>query len=469
MKTHRFLIPLLLTMLFSCNQSKKAPELLAVGVDSENALFTSIENNKQWPSYRGYFASGYMNNTNLPDSFNVETSHNIRWNTEIPGLGLSCPVIWDDQVFITTAISEEDSEGYRTGRYGDIAPVADSSNHIWKLYCIDKNNGEIEWEQILHQGIPSVKRHPKSSHANTSVATDGHHVVVFLGSEGLYCYDVKGELLWERDFGLIMSAWNVVESAEWEFCSSPIIFQDKIIIQADALNTSFVTVLDLFTGETQWRKEREEISGWCTPNIYFENNKARVVVNGYQHRGAYDLSSGEEVWKMSGGGDIQIPTPVIWKDLLIFSSAHGRHAPLMAINNNVVGEIPYPESDSIPGSDFAWFYDRGGSYMSTVLVYDSLLYKLKWNGSLTCYDARTGDEIYSETVNPSSFIASPIASDGKLYLVSEKGIVYIVKAGKEFEILKKIPLEESSLVTPGISEDVIIFRTASRLIAVGEG
>lgn len=440
--------------------------MLAAEVDSESALFASIESNTQWPSYRGYFASGYSNNTNLPDSFNIETSYNVRWNMEIPGLGLSCPVIWDNRVFITTAISEEDSEGYLTGRYGDIAPVADSSNHIWKLYCIDKKSGEINWEQTLHEGIPSVKRHPKSSHANTSVATDGKHVVVFLGTEGLFCFDVKGNLLWERDFGLIMSAWNVVPSAEWEFCSSPIIFQDKVIIQADALNTSFVEVLNLKTGETLWKKDRDEVAGWCSPNVYFDKDKPRVVVNGYKHRGAYDLNSGEEIWKMDGGGDIQIPTPVIWKNLLFFTSAHGRHAPLMAVKTNAVGEVPYPESDSIPGPNFAWFYDRGGSYMSTVLVYDSLLYRLRWNGTLACFDPRTGEEIYSETVNPESFIASPIASDGKLYLVSEEGTVFIVKSGREFEILKKIPLEEASLVTPAISKDVIIFRTSSKLIAV---
>jgi len=465
MKTTPFLLAILFSLLYSCNQSKEVPNLSANKIDSEDSFFAAIENNTQWPSYRGYFASGYINNTNLPDSFNVKSSYNIRWNINIPGLGLSCPSIWDDKVFITTAISEEDTEGYRIGRYGDGEPVADSSVHVWKLYCIDKLSGEIRWEQIMHKGIPSVKRHPKSSHANTTVATDGKHVLVFLGSEGLYCYSQKGKLLWKRDFGLIMSAATNEESTEWEFCSSPIIFQDKVIIQADALNISFVGVLDLSSGETLWRKERDEITGWCTPNIYFQDTKPRVVVNGYKHRGAYDLYTGEEVWKMSGGGDVPIPTPIVWKNLLYFNSAHGRHAPMMAINNDVIGDLPYPENDSIPGPDFAWFYDRAGSYMSSVLVYDDLLYRLRWNGTLACYDARTGNQIYNETVQPTSFIASPIASDGKIYLVSEKGIVYVVKAGKDFKILKALPLEEISLVTPGISKDVIIFRTESRLIA----
>lgn len=460
------LLPVLLATFQACTQSVQHTDLLAGQVHSGETFFESMEQNLQWPSYRGYFACGFLDNAHLPDSFNVTSGYNVKWETEIPGLGLSCPVIWDDRVFVTTAISEKDREGFRTGLYGNIEPVSDSSEHIWRAYCINRNNGEVLWQEDLHRGIPSVKRHPKSSHATTTAATDGEHLVVFLGSEGLYCYSVEGEQLWKRDFGLIRSAWNVVETAEWEFGSSPIIFQDRVIIQADALNTAFVAVLDLFTGETIWKKERDEIPGWCTPNIYFDGTKPRVVVNGYNHRGGYDLETGEEVWKMSDGGDIPIPTPVVWKDLIYFNSAHGRHFPIMAVRNSATGKIPYPENDSVPGEDIAWFYDRGGAYMSSVLVYDSLLYRLRWNGNLTCFDARNGEVIYQQTVRPTSFIASPVAADDRIYMVSEEGVVYIARAGEEYELLTSIPLGEVSLVTPGIAEGMIIFRTAGKLIAV---
>lgn len=459
-------LTILLALIFlSCNPNN-GHKLLGEEVNSEESFYESMELNRQWPGYRGYFASGYLDQTNLPDSFNVETSFNIKWNIQVPGLGLSCPVIWNDQVFITTAIGESDNEGYRTGLYGDIEPVADSSEHIWKVYCIDKTSGDIIWEKDANHGIPQVKRHPKSSHANTTVATDGYHVVAFFGSEGLYCYNVDGELLWKRDFGLINSAWHVVESAEWEFCSSPVIFQDKLIIQADALNTAFVAVLDLSTGETLWRQERDEITGWCTPNVYFDGEKARVAVNGFKHRGAYDLETGAEIWRMSGGGDVPIPTPIVWKDLIYFNSAHGRHAPLMAIKNSAIGEVPYPDNDTVPGENFAWFYDRMGAYMTSVVVYDNLLYRLRWNGSLSCFDARTGEAFYHETVNPSSFVACPVVSDNRIYMVSEDGELYIAATGKEYKLLKKIPLGEVSLVTPGIADGMLLLRTASRLIAV---
>ena len=463
-------LPILVTgtiLLLSCMNSDDPP-LLAAGVDSADSFFEAMEANRQWPSYRGYFASGYLDDANLPDSFNIETSHNVKWNIEIPGLGLSCPVIWDDRVFVTTAVSSQDTEGYKTGLYGDIEPVADSSEHVWKVFCFDKSTGKKLWENDAYTGIPKVRRHPKSSHANTTVATDGHHVIAFFGSEGLYCYDMDGNLLWTRDFGLINSSWHIVESAEWEFCSSPVIFQDKVVIQADALNTAFVAVLDLHSGKTLWKQDRDEISGWCTPNVYFDNTKARVAVNGYKHRGGYDLETGEEIWRMSGGGDIPVPTPVVWKDLIYFNSAHGEQAPLMAVKNSARGLIEYPENNDSAGDAFAWFYDRQGAYMTSVLVYNDLLYRLRWNGNLACFDARSGELLYRETVAPSSFIACPVASDGKIYMVAEDGDLYVAEAGREYKLIKKLPLGEVSLVTPGITEGMLILRTASRLIAVSE-
>lgn len=449
--------------LLSCSSGKNSIDQT---VFSEDTLFEAMETNQQWPSYRGFFASGYMDNAALPDTFNVETGLNVKWNIEIPGLGLSCPVIWDERIFLTSAISQSDNSGYQPGLYGDIEPVADSSEHRWMVYCFDKSSGSILWEQEAYRGRPMVKRHPKSSHANTTIATDGKHVVAFFGSEGLYCYDSQGELLWKRDFGLINSAWNVVESAEWEFCSSPIIFKDRLIIQADALNTAFVAVLDLSTGETIWRKERDEITGWCTPNIYFDGSEAFVAVNGYKHRGGYKLETGEEIWRMSGGGDVPVPTPIVWKDLIYFNSAHGRHAPLMAVKNNAQGVITYPENDSLVVDGLEWFYDRRGAYMTSVLVYDSLLYRLRWNGNLACYNARSGEELYQQTLNPTSFIASPVAADGKIYMLSEYGELYIVQSGAEYKLLKTIPLGEVSLVTPAIAPGMLVLRTASRLMAV---
>ncbi|KKK75259.1 hypothetical protein LCGC14_2875510, partial [marine sediment metagenome] len=136
----------------------------------------------QWSSYRGYYSGGVMDNANLPDSWNVETGENILWKYRVPGLGLSSPVIWGDKLFVTTAISSADTEGYKTGMYGSIGSVEDESEHEWRIICLDKNSGNLLWEETACRGVPKQKRHPKSSHANSTMATDGNFVVAFFGS-----------------------------------------------------------------------------------------------------------------------------------------------------------------------------------------------------------------------------------------------------------------------------------------------
>ena len=142
---------------------------------------------RQWPGFRGYLASGVLDNANLPEVFDFHKMINIKWKKEIPGLGLSSPVIWGDRIFLTSAVSKSDNQGIKTGIYGDGMPVPDSSVHDWKVFCIDKYSGKTIWERTAYTGIPKIRRHPKSTHANASVASDGTYAVAFFGSEGLYC------------------------------------------------------------------------------------------------------------------------------------------------------------------------------------------------------------------------------------------------------------------------------------------
>ena len=156
-------------------------------ISSLNKTYSQLNPDRQWTAYRGKLSSGVLDNANLPESFDIIKMINVRWKIEIPGLGLSSPVIWDNKIFITSAISQTDREGFKPGIYGDITPVRDSSIHEWEVFCFDKNSGKLIWEKTAYKGIPKIKRHPKSTHANTSVATDGKYVVAFFGSEGLFC------------------------------------------------------------------------------------------------------------------------------------------------------------------------------------------------------------------------------------------------------------------------------------------
>ena len=441
--------------------------LFLILVLSNNEISGQVNPDRQWPSYRGKLSSGVLDNTNLPDSFDLKSMTNVKWKTEIPGLGLSSPVVWDNKIFVTTAVSGADKAGFKPGLYGDVTPVSDSSEHEWKVYCFDKYSGKKIWEQTSFKGIPAIKRHPKSTHANTSIATDGKRVVAFFGSEGLFCYDMKGKLLWQKSFGLLKSVWFVMKSAEWEFASSPIIFEGKLIIQCDVLENSFVAAYDVETGSEIWKTQRDEYPGWCTPTIYTNAGKNFIALNGYKNRGGYDLETGKEVWRMSGGGDIQIPTPIVGNDLIYFNSAHGKYSPIIAVKSNASGDITLKENETT-NEYIKWSLPRGGSYMHTLLLYKNHLYNVNWNGSVICLDPLTGKEIYNAKLGKTrSFIASPVASDDKIYIVDETGTVYIIGAGDTFKLLAEIPMDDICMSVPALTDGMIIFRTQKYLIAVG--
>ncbi|HBE39611.1 MAG TPA: hypothetical protein DDW27_00085 [Bacteroidales bacterium] len=430
-------------------------------------LSAQIVPERQWPGYRGYYASGVLDNAGLPAKFDVNKMTNVRWKIPIPGMGISSPAVWGDRLFITTAISQEDNAGFKTGIYGDVTPVNDESVHSWKIYCIDKNTGKILWERTPYTGVPAVKRHPKSTHANTTVAVDGNYAVVFFGSEGLYCYDFNGNLQWKKDFGVLRSAFFIMKNAEWEFASSPIIHNGKVIIQCDVLENSFLAVYDVKTGRELWKADRDEYPGWCTPNIYYHNDREYIAVNGFKHRGGYDLATGKEIWKMSGGGDIQIPTPIIGKGLVYFNSAHGKFSPIIAVRTSATGDITLDDGET-SNSGILWYKPRGGSYMHTMLLYRDRLYNVNWNGTVNCLDPLTGEEIYNARLGRvKSFIASPVASDGKIYIVDEEGMVYIIQDGSSFKLLDEIPLNDICMTAPAITDGMIFFRTSKHLIAVG--
>jgi outer membrane protein assembly factor BamB len=428
---------------------------------------SEIDPSRQWSVYRGPQSSGFIDNVGLPENWNIESGENIKWKVEIPGLALSSPVIWGDNLFLTTAISDIDTLGFKTGIFGSSDAVV-NPEHVYKVYNFDIKTGKLKWERTAYTGIPEVGRHPKSSHANCTPVTDGKYIVTFFGSEGLYCYDFNGELIWKKSFGKLDAGAFNAESVEWEFASSPIIYDNVLILQCDVRGESFVTALDLKSGEELWKQIRDEYPTWCTPNIYENDGKKYVVLNGYKHRGAYEFESGKEIWKMSGGGDVPVPTPVIGENLIYFNSAHGRSSPIYAVKKSAIGDITLKE-DELSSEYVQWSIPGGASYMHSLLLYDGLLYNMRWNGQLTCLDPLTGEQIYREKLGKAeSFIASPVAADGRLYIVNDLGLVYIIASGKEFELLKTIPLDDICMVVPAITDGLIVFRTQNQLIAVGK-
>ena len=269
--------------------------LLCTGLNSPAAA-QNTSRSANWPSFRGPSASGISEGNPLPTAWDAPGSKNILWNTPIPGLGHSSPVVWGNRVFLSTAISGMENPQLKVGLYGDIWSVNDETPHKWMVYCLDKRTGKIVWERTVLTAVPKVKRHPKSTHANSTLATDGKHVVAFFGSEGLYCFDMDGRLIWKKDLGLLDSAFYVAPKAQWEFASSPIIYQDLILIQCDVLNGSFVAALKIDNGSEVWRTSRDEVPTWGTPTVLAEAANVQMIVNGFKRIGGYDVRTGKELW-----------------------------------------------------------------------------------------------------------------------------------------------------------------------------
>ncbi|MEI6141004.1 MAG: PQQ-binding-like beta-propeller repeat protein [Mariniphaga sp.] len=435
-----------------------------LGIIATNLNAQSV-NNTQWPQFRGPQACGFNENAKTATTWNVEGYKNIKWKIPIPGLGHSCPVIWDDYLFVTTAISEKLDQSLKVGLYGDIDMANDSTVHEFKVYCLNKNSGKILWEKVACKGIPKSKRHTKSSQANCTPATDGKFLVVSFGSEGLFCFDFMGNLIWRKDLGLLNPGFYMVPGIEWGYSSSPIIYKDRIILQCDIPGTPFIIALDLATGNEIWRTSRgDEVQTYGSPAIYFGKGPAQVIVNGYKHMGGYDFETGKEIWKVSDGGDIPTPTPVIANNLIYINSAHGKFSPILAIRPEAKGDITL-SSDSTRNQYIAWSIKRGGAYMQTPLIYKGFLYNLQVNGQLTCFDAITGEIKYKQSLSD-SFSASGIAADGKIYFSSESGTIYVIKAGPEFALLAKNEIQDICMATPAISGNTLYFRTQHYLIAV---
>jgi outer membrane protein assembly factor BamB len=423
--------------------------------------------NTNWPSFRGAGAAGVADGVPLPAEWDGPTSRNVVWKTPIAGLGHSSPIIWGDRLFVSTAISGAEKPELKVGLYGDIGSVQDSTSHRYVVYALDKRSGKIVWEKTVFTGVPKVKRHPKSTHANSTLATDGKHVVAFFGSEGLYCFDMDGKLLWKRDLGLLDSAYYVAPEAQWEFASSPVIYQNLVLIQCDVLNGSFVAALNIKDGSDVWRTPRTDVPTWGTPTVSADGAGAQMIVNGYKHVGSYDVRTGKPLWQLKGGGDIPVPTPVVAHGMVFITSAHGPIAPILAIRLNASGDISLAANQT--SSQFvAWSYARDGAYMITPVAYGDYLYNAKNNGVMSCYDAKSGARLYQERLGSgaSGFSASPVAGDGKIYFAGEDGDVYVVKAGPKFELLAKNTMGEVCMASPAISAGVLYFRAQSHVVAI---
>ena len=426
-----------------------------------------VEKPLPWAGFRGMNNAGLADGQFPPTAWDATTGMNLAWKTPIPGLGLSSPVVWDNRLFVTTAINlDTPKPSLRIGQYGDVDSVKETAPHTWLTYCLDVDSGKILWQQQACTGVPKVKRHMKSSHANATPATNGQYVVVNFGSEGLYCYTNEGKPIWQKQLGKLGSGWFFNPDYEWGFGSSPVIVGNLVIVQCDIGKHSFIAAYSLENGEEQWTTPREEIPSWCSPTIVQpENGKPELVTVASKYARGYDPYSGKELWKLGKFSEIAVPTPFYAQGLIYLTTGYAPIQPIYAIKPGARGDISL-EKGKQTNDSVVWSKTRGGPYLPTPLVYGEHLYVCTNAGVFSCYEAKTGKVIYQKRLGgKNGYTASLVAADGRIYCTDEEGNVRVVKAGPEFQLLAINKLGEECLSHPAISNGRIFFRGREHVMA----
>ena len=440
---------------------------LSISVLSLLILFFSTTSYAQnWPSFRGPNASGVAEGSNPPTTWDVDKAENVIWKTPVPGLSHASPVVWGNHIFVITAISDDSDAGFIAKDRG-IGLANDNAKHTWMIFALDKRDGRVLWSNKAYEGVPRAKRHVKATQANSTPVTDGRYVVALFGSEGLACYDTKGKLQWKQDLGVLNPGLWDDKNSSWGHSSSPIIYRDLVIVQADGHAQSFIAAYNLKDGKQAWRVERNEITSWSTPTLYQSKDRVDLIVNGGRYIRGYDPLTGKELWRFADNDtQVKMQAPLIANGLIYITGGYPPGRAMYAFRPGAVGDISLKSGED-KNAFLAWASSKGSPYTPTPLIYGDLLYVLADNGVLSAYVAQTAELVYQQRL-PSSFTASPVAADGRLYLASEDGDVFVVKAGRQYELLAKNTMGQPLMASPALSQGMLIIRGEKAVYALGD-
>jgi outer membrane protein assembly factor BamB len=328
--------------------------LAAVVTQSVAAQSFESERLQNWHHWRGPNANGIAVNVNPPLEWSEET--NVNWKVPIPGRGSATPIVWNDRVFVLTAVS--------TGDSGDEIP------YQFTVLCLDRATGKPLWRKIATEQVPNEPGHKTNSYASASATTDGQYVYASFGSHGINCYDMDGNLKWERDLGDMQTRNEFGEGA------SSTVHGDTLIVPWDHEAGSFVVALDTATGNTRWKQDRDEPTTWATPLITVYDGRTQVVLHGTNRVRSYDLESGELIWECGGQSTNPIATPIRDGDLIYATTGHRGYGLFC---------IPLAATGDITGTDqVVWSRNDTGSYIATPVLHEGLLYVTKGRDGNEC-------------------------------------------------------------------------------------
>ena len=440
--------------------------VLSASLAAEEA---AMDKDACWPQWRGPLATGVAPMGDPPLEWS-ETK-NIRWKVPIPGMGHSTPVAWGDRIYVLSAVEtekegpktegddEKPDRGERRGRRGRMRNIRSTKIHEFVLLAVDRSTGKILWKRIACEAVPHEGMHPDGSMASNSPVTDGERIFAFFGSRGLFCYDMKGVVLWNKDFGDMSIHGRFGEGA------SPVLFGDAIVVVWDHEGESFIACLDKKTGKERWRKPRDEGTSWSTPLALEHDGKIQVITSATTHVQSYDLATGKILWKTTGMTRNVVPCPVFDGERVYVMSGF-RGAALLAVD---LAEITRDEKSE---KAFAWTYDQMTTpYVPSPLLFEGNLYFLRSNEEkLTVLDAVTGKSHYAlqRLEGLRGIYSSPVGAKGRVYIVGRNGVTAVLREGPRFEVLATNSLEDRFSASPIILGKELILRGHENLYSIAE-
>lgn len=392
---------------------------------------TLCQAESNWSQWRGSAGTGLSDATGVPQTFSAD---NILWKTEIPGVGQSSPVFWEEMVYVTSAT---DSGSQRL------------------VIALNRKSGKIIWQTPVWSGEPELT-HSMNNRASSTCATDGNSVVAFFGKGGLHSLDAKtGKILWSRDLGKFDGPWGTG--------ASPVIVDGLVIQNCDADNESSLTALNLQTGKTVWKTARDTIRGWSTPVVFETGTRKELILNGHANVVSYDVTTGDVFWECIASVGRGTPTLAMTAETVI--SVPGRSGTMVAIRPGGSGDVS--------GKQEAWRVPRTGGrdLPSPLVVGDYLIVTRLRPGIISCYNNQTGEQLWQQRVE-GAFSSSPIAINGIVYTVTESGITHVFKPGNTFQSISKnsldATLEESFRATPAAFDNHLLIRSDKYLYCIGK-
>ena len=439
---------------------RKANSLLvAFGftVATAGALDQAVNPLAQWGQWRGPLATGAAPKADPPVEWS-ETK-NIRWKTKLPGLGHSSPVVWGDLVFVTTAEMTGAKKPFTgvtpDGAHNNMNPLFD---HQFAVMAIDRQTGAVAWRRTVATRQPHESTHESATWASNSPVTDGEHVLSFFGSNGLYCLDTGGRLLWSRDFGDMQVKHGHGEGA------SPLLHGETVVVNWDHEGASLIVALAKRTGEELWRQPRDEVTSWATPIVVTHDGQAQVVVSGTRRVRGYDLKTGAVIWEVGGLPGNIVASPV-GADGMVFAAGSYEKQTLLAIRlTGAKGELAGTQQ-------IAWQKNRSTPYVPSPLLYDGWLYYLRhYQGVLSRVNAKTGDEPSGPFRLGSVFniYSSPVAAAGRIYVTDRNGKTLVISNDPEPKSLTLNKLDDRFSASAALVGDAIFLRGEKFLYCIGE-